>query len=211
MTVRTLIGDCRDLLPTLAAESFDCVVTSPRRTNGQFERGTHWRPRKPHWDRAWLDERYTVRGLSAREISEAAGCTEGNILFWLNKRGIPRRTVSEVRGAKHWGASGDANPMFGKTGALNPRYVDGSSPERQRFYVRGEGRKFLQSVYLRDGFKCVRCGTPKAGPKSLHAHHVKTWAGNPALRFDMGNVVTLCRECHGWVHSKKNISKEYLA
>ena len=29
MTVRTLIGDCRDVLPTLEAESFDCVVTSP--------------------------------------------------------------------------------------------------------------------------------------------------------------------------------------
>ena len=29
MTVRTLIGDCRTILPTLAADSFDCVVTSP--------------------------------------------------------------------------------------------------------------------------------------------------------------------------------------
>ena len=38
---------------------------------------------------------------------------------------------------KHWGAVGAANPMFGRTGALNPRYVDGSSPERQRGYVQG--------------------------------------------------------------------------
>jgi site-specific DNA-methyltransferase (cytosine-N4-specific) len=29
MTVRILAGDCRDVLPTLEAESFDCVVTSP--------------------------------------------------------------------------------------------------------------------------------------------------------------------------------------
>lgn len=29
MTVTILHGDCRDILPTLAAESFDCVVTSP--------------------------------------------------------------------------------------------------------------------------------------------------------------------------------------
>ena len=29
MTVSILIGDCRVILPTLAADSFDCVVTSP--------------------------------------------------------------------------------------------------------------------------------------------------------------------------------------
>ena len=29
MTVRTLNGDCRAILPTLAAEAFDCIVTSP--------------------------------------------------------------------------------------------------------------------------------------------------------------------------------------
>ena len=29
MTVRTLIGDCRAILPTLPAEAFDCIVTSP--------------------------------------------------------------------------------------------------------------------------------------------------------------------------------------
>ena len=29
MTVRTLIGDCREVLPTLEADSFDCIVTSP--------------------------------------------------------------------------------------------------------------------------------------------------------------------------------------
>ena len=29
MTVRTLSGDCRAILPTLAAQAFDCIVTSP--------------------------------------------------------------------------------------------------------------------------------------------------------------------------------------
>jgi DNA modification methylase len=29
MTIRTLIGDCRDILPTLATDSVHCVVTSP--------------------------------------------------------------------------------------------------------------------------------------------------------------------------------------
>ena len=29
MTVRTLIGDCRDVLPTLERQSFDCILTDP--------------------------------------------------------------------------------------------------------------------------------------------------------------------------------------
>lgn len=42
-------------------------------------------------------------------------------------------------------------------------------------------------------------------------HYAEDRPGNPALRFDMANVVTLCRECHGWVHSKKNTGREWLA
>ena len=29
MTIKLLNGDCRDVLPTLEAESFDCIVASP--------------------------------------------------------------------------------------------------------------------------------------------------------------------------------------
>lgn len=182
----------------------------PQRIGGRFAKGTHWRPRKPHWDHAWLEREYIENGLSAADIAKGSGCTENNIQFWLAKHGIPRRSVSEARARKCWGASGSANPMFGKVGAANPRYVDGSSPERQRLYVQGIGKEFLRAVYSRDGFCCVRCSAGSQGPKTLHAHHIKPWAGNPSLRFDMANVVTLCRGCHAWVHSKKNERKEYL-
>jgi len=79
----------------------------------------------------------------------------------------------------------------------NPRYVDGSSPERQRLYVQASGREFLKRIYARDGYRCVRCSAPNR-------------AGNPALRFDEANVVTLCRGCHGWVHSKVNSEREHI-
>jgi hypothetical protein len=170
----------------------------------------HWRKRRPHWDKHWLLERYTTRRQSAAEIAVAAGCTENNILYWLAKHGIPRRSVREARAAKYWGATGSANPMHGKTGALNPRYVDGSSPERQRLYVQGVGRAFLRDVLKRDHYRCRRCDAPKRGPKSLHVHHVRPWAGNPDARLDMANAITLCRPCHSWIHSKANNAGEYL-
>lgn len=66
-------------------------------------------------------------------------------------------------------------------------------------------------MLARDGYKCRRCAAPKAERKSLHVHHIKPWAGNEALRFDMENALTLCRCCHQWVHSKSNIEREFLA
>lgn len=196
MSVRILIGDAREKL----------------RESGRFVKGAHaYREPRPHWRREWLEREYVERGRSSGDIAAEIGITDAAILFWLKKHGIERRSVSEARALKYWGAAGDANPMFGKTGAANPRYVDGSSPERQRLYAQAAGRAALQRVYARDGFKCVRCNAPKAGPRSLHAHHVKPWAGNPERRFDPDNLVTLCRTCHSWVHSKANAAREYLA
>ena len=212
MTVTVLHGDCRAVLPTLPAASVQCCVTSPRNANGQFVKGRHaYRQPQPHWERDWLVREYQQRGRSCGDIAQQIGCTDANVLFWLRRHNIPRRTTSEARGLKRWGVTGADNPMFGKTGEQNPRYVDGSSPERQRLYAQGAGREFIRSVLARDGFQCRRCGTGKTTPKSLHAHHIAPWAGNPALRFDAANAVTLCRPCHSWVHSKANVAREWLA
>lgn len=212
MSVTVLHGDCRAVLPTLDAGSVQCCVTSQRQPNGQFVKGQHaYRQPQRHWDRDWLLREYETNKRSAGDIARSIGCTDGNVLFWLRKHGIARRRVGDARALKKWGAAGASNPMFGKTGDKNPRYVDGSSPERQRLYAQGAGRQFIRDVLARDGFKCRRCGSGKSGAKSLHAHHVKPWAGNPALRFDAENAVTLCRSCHSWVHSKANVAREWLA
>lgn len=178
---------------------------------GRFTKGEHWRQPKPHWVADWLREQYVALCRSTGEIAAACECTDANVIYWLKRHGIARRNISEARAIKHWGSSGEANPMHGKTGAANPRYVDGSSPERQRLYVQGDGRSFLRSVLERDEYACKRFNAPKAAPKSLHVHHIKPWAGNPSLRFDLANAITLCRHCHHWVHSRANDRREFLS
>lgn len=91
------------------------------------------------------------------------------------------------------------------------RYVDGSSPDRQRMYAKGQGREFLRLVLARDDYRCRRCGAGKTKPKSLHVHHIKAWSGNEDMRFDADNAITLCRACHWWVHSRANINREFIA
>lgn len=181
-----------------------------RAPDGRFVKGAHWRPKASHWSAQWLRQQYVVLGRSTGDIASDACTTDAAILYWLKKHGIPRRTVAQARALKHWGVSGPANAMHGKTGDANPRYVDGSSPERQRMYAQGDGRAFIRFVLARDGYRCQRCSASKAGMRSLHVHHIKPWAGNEALRFVPDNATTLCRKCHQWVHSKENANGEFL-
>ena len=212
--IKLLTGDARDVLPTLADASVHCVVMSwydAGMNDGRFKPGQHWRPHGKHRERDWLYREYVERGRSTGDIAKDVGITDAAVIFWLRRHGIPRRTVGEARALKRWTVAGEANGMFGRTGAANPNYVDGSSPERQRGYVQAIGRAFLRAVYERDGYRCVRCATPKGKPRSLHAHHIAPWAGNEALRFDLANAVSLCRACHSWVHSKANTERVYIA
>ena len=77
-----------------------------RKANGQFEKGHHWREARPFREKDWLVENYIAQRRSTGEIAAEFGTTDAAILFWLRKHGIPRRTVSEARGIKHWGQSG---------------------------------------------------------------------------------------------------------
>lgn len=95
-----------------------------------------------------------------------------------------------IRGAK--------NGMAGRTGASNPNYKDGSSPERQRLYASAEWQSVRRQVLMRDNRRCVTCG--KSG--KLHIHHVKAWGDYPDLRLDPGNLIVLCRSCHHEAHRK---------
>lgn len=165
---------------------------------------------KPYWRKDWLQREYS-KGRSAAEIAKEFGCIENNVLYFLAKHGIPRRSMSEIRKRKKWGLHGEANGMFGRCGCRNPRWIDGSSPERNRMYARSFWKDLIRAIYERDDYKCARCGAPHSGKNRLHAHHVKPWAGNPNARFDLRNIITLCAACHTWVHSKRNVAREYLS
>lgn len=186
-------------------------AASSRGNSGRFKKGQHWRKPKPHWNKQWLYKAYVTEQRSAADIAKAMGCIENNILYWLAKHKIPTRTTSQVRKIKKWGAKGDKNPMFGRCGSANPRWIDGSSPLRQTMYARSFWKELVKAVYERDNYRCCRCKTAHTGKNKLHAHHVKPWAGNPDSRFDLGNVVTLCQSCHNWVHSLKNTRNEFLS
>ena len=81
----------------------------------RFKKGEHYRTPKPYWNKEWLFNEYVINQKSSSEIASLFSVTEANIIFWLRKHDIPRRTISEARKVKHWGAVGVNNPMYQKT------------------------------------------------------------------------------------------------
>jgi hypothetical protein len=73
-------------------------------------------------------------------------------------------------------------------------YRDFNSPEYKRW---------RQQVYTRDKFCCrwPNC----QNNKKLNAHHIKTWAHYPGLRFDVNNGITLCKEHHKMIQGMEDI------
>lgn len=186
MGVRILIGDA-------LAKSDGRFKKGERRSPAtEFKPGQHWRPPQAFRDREWLEAEYVAKGRSTGDIAAQFGVVDGAVIFWMQKHGIPRRSVSEARKLKHWGLIGEANPMYGKRGPASPTYIDGSAPERQTLYARSEWRQVVKAVYARDEYRCQRCASAHTRSRSLHAHHIKPWAGNPDLRSELSNLVTLC-------------------
>lgn len=58
-------------------------------------------------------------------------------------------------------------------------------------------------VYKRDKFKCRWPGCNSKG--GLNAHHIKTWANYPGLRFEPNNGITLCRKHHKMIQGMEDI------
>jgi hypothetical protein len=182
-----------------------------RKTNGQFEKGEHWRKPQPFREKEWLEDYYVQQEMSTGDIARLFGVTDAAILFWLRKHGIPRRGVSEARKIKRWGLSGSDNPMWNKRGELNPKWLGGVTPERQAFYASDEWRKVCVLVWKRDKATCRRCSLFRKDRPDMpfHIHHIVSFADKD-LRAEPDNLVLLCETCHHFIHSKRNIDNEFI-
>ena len=192
-----------------------------------------------HLDGEWLFQKYVVEGLSTYDIGKIVGRDPKNVYNKLKDFGIPTRTRGETLQKNAWwkqglpskrigkkhsdktkikisetrikkgikGMSGKDNPMFGKR---SPNWKGGVTPERQKLYGQELWKSIVKEVFERDNWLCKKCGGKHEYRNPLHTHHIKSWADYPDNRFDLGNLITLCKRCHNWIHSKKNIERELL-
>ena len=87
-----------------------------------------------------------------------------------------------------------------------PSYKDGRCKERLLIRARLPFKIWRKAVFQKDNYTCQKCGDNKGG--NLEAHHIKSFAKYPELRFDVNNGLTLCIKCHerteNYGYSKQN-------
>lgn len=85
-------------------------------------------------------------------------------------------------------------------GANHPRWQGGLTPINTRERHKQDYIDWRLMVFGRDDFTCQKCG--KRGVY-LHAHHNKSFAEYPELRFEVSNGITYCSGCHWGLHRKQ--------
>ena len=78
-------------------------------------------------------------------------------------------------------------------GEKSYQWKGGISKNYKRGYKTSEYKKWRLSIFERDGFKCQVCGIIGV---YITAHHIKSFAKYPELRYEISNGITLCEECH---------------
>lgn len=94
------------------------------------------------------------------------------------------------------------------SGENSPRWKPNKDiSERERDRSCQEYRKWRDSVFQRDHYRCRCCGGRGDRKHGIQAHHIANYSSNPEVRFSIENGITLCYQCHKQFHStygKKN-------
>ena len=107
----------------------------------------------------------------------------GNGIPWnKNMKGIHLSTKSEFK---------NADKRI--TGANNNNWRGGKTPLNKVIRESPKMKEWRLMVFGRDNYTCQMC---KARGCYVEAHHIKTFAKYPELRFEVSNGITLCRPCH---------------
>lgn len=72
------------------------------------------------------------------------------------------------------------------------------SDRNSKHLTQWEYREWRKAVFERDNYTCQKCGDRSREKNRilLNAHHIKSWAKYPKLRFNINNGRTLCVDCH---------------
>lgn len=166
-------------------------------------------------DPAVLDELYQTKSL--REIADQFRVGQTVVFKRIQEFGIKLRDEDAVKHRRQKGKTfTEAHRKAlsiakrGKwVGPANPNWKGGAAAANLKARGTGEYKQWKNAVLQRAGYKCQSCGVAQhsmcecCGTEiQLHVHHVKSFADNPALRFDETNGEVLCPKCHYRHHRK---------
>ena len=137
----------------------------------------------PQCNTEFLDREKANRKFCSRSCSSKSQPVNPKVLEAFKKQwGIPRTKESYMR------------QRLKQSGPNHYNWRGGVTSENRRLRRSMEYREWRTSVFERDNYTCQECGSTKGG--TFQAHHLKSFALYPELRFYLDNGVTLCRDCH---------------
>ena len=123
----------------------------------------------------------------------------------VGKASRARNAVPYLKNGVHW--------LKGTSGAVNPNWRGGITPERQTFYRTPEWKACVKIVWKRDKATCQRCALAFSAvdrkTRTFDIHHIDSFA-IVERRSEPDNLILLCDNCHDWVHSKQNAARLFL-
>lgn len=105
--------------------------------------------------------------------------------------------VPYLKNGQHWLKQEGEHPASWRGGV---------TPERQSMYNSPEWKEAVKEVWRRDNATCQLCGKHQNDDRNntFNIHHLYPFAEYKRLRTYPDNLVLLCKDCHKFVHSKKN-------
>ena len=116
-------------------------------------------------------------------------------------------TIEKMRLAHKGKNKGKDSYWFGKQ---SPNWKGGVTPEKQLFSGQEKWKQCCKYIWKRDNATCQRCGEKfNHTQKTFEVHHIRPfWTGKQRTTYS--NLILVCRKCHTWIHSKKNLNRNYI-
>jgi|GEM_PF-2142505 len=157
------------------------------------------------------------RRMSMAKIAEHYGVGETAIFMRLKEHGIGGITRSDRLSGKpkslehRLSMSRSALASGVRAGARNGNWKGGKSSANKLARSKVAYYEWKAGVLEAANWTCQGCGKEHGhvceccGHRILlHAHHIKSFAKNPSLRYDVKNGRALCERCHNLEHHKQS-------
>lgn len=134
--------------------------------------------------RLYLEEQW-----STTDISTKFGVSSVTIGQWLEKAGVERRRQPTIRAREKL--------RWANLGAKRHNWKGGITPDRTRIRRSLPMQLAREACFELDNYTCQSCGE-RGG--QLNAHHIWPFQRFPEWKFEVRNLITLCRDCHDRFH-----------
>jgi len=132
---------------------------------------------------------YLEHELSTPEIAEQLGFSAVTIAAWLDAEGVKRRQQPTRRTREKLRRANLGDKRYNWKGGITPE----RNAKRGSLYM----RLAREACFERDEYSCRVCG--KRGGR-LNAHHIWPFHRFPERMYEVGNLITLCHDCHNKFH-----------